>query len=57
MTKILILFDLILGVICGVRHEYKRTHSGEIQEVKETYVITPHDTLVVDTVYYTPLKK
>lgn len=52
MTKFFIILDLVLGVLCSVRHEVKTKNVG-ISQVTETIVINESgDTLSVDTVRY-----
>lgn len=52
MTKFFIILDLVLGVICSIRHEVKTKNVG-ISEVTETVILQNGDTLSVDTVVYT----
>lgn len=52
MTKFFIILDLVLGVLCSIRHEVKTKNVG-ISEVTETIVVNENgDTLSVDTVTY-----
>lgn len=52
MTKFFIILDLVLGVLCSVRHEVKTKNVG-ISQVTETIVVNESgDTLSVDTVRY-----
>lgn len=52
MTKLFIILDLVLGVLCSVRHEVKTKNVG-ISQVTETIVVNESgDTLSVDTVRY-----
>lgn len=52
MTKFFIILDLVLGVLCSIRHEVKTKNVG-ISEVTETIVVNETgDTLSVDTVTY-----
>lgn len=52
MTKFFIILDLVLGVLCSIRHEVKTKNVG-ISEVTETIILSENgDTLSIDSVMY-----